>query len=179
MALGGSGPRRYAQALFDIASDEAAVGTYRQSLDRLGTALAPDVVHVLRDPRVPFARRRTALEGAAKDEPAAIRAILELLLERDRVGVVPDIARAFGDLADRREGIVKARITTAVGLDDGRRTGLVLRLEQASGKKIRATFVVDASLIGGAKVQVGDRLIDGSLRVQLDSLARQLAGQPS
>jgi F-type H+-transporting ATPase subunit delta len=176
MALGGSGPRRYAQALFDIASEEGAVGTYRQSLERLGTAFAPEVVHVLRDPRMPFERRRAALQAATKDEPAAIRGVLELLLERDRVGIVPRIASAFGDLVDRREGVVKARITTPVTLDDRERSALLGRLEQASGKKIRATFVVDASLIGGAKVQVGDRLIDSSLRVQLEHLARQLAG---
>jgi F-type H+-transporting ATPase subunit delta len=176
MALGGSGPRRYAQALFDLAGEEGAVGAYRSSLDRLATALAPDVVHVLRDPRMPFEGRRAALEAATKDEPAAIRAVLELLLERDRVGIVPQIASAFGDLVDRREGVVKARITTPVTLDDGERSALLGRLEEASGKKIRATFLVDASLIGGAKVQVGDRLIDSSLRVQLEHLARQLAG---
>jgi len=51
----------------------------------------------------------------------------------------------------------------------------VRRLEQTSGSKVRATFAVDPALIGGAKVQVGDRLIDASLRNQLDELARQLA----
>jgi F-type H+-transporting ATPase subunit delta len=176
MALGGSGPRRYAQALFDMAGEEGAIPTYRSSLDRVAGALAADVVHVLRDPRVPFERRRAALEGAAKDEPAAIRAVLELLLERDRIAIVPEIATAFGDLADRREGVVKAKITTPVTLDERQRADLVRKLEQASGKKIRATFVLDASLIGGAKVQVGDRLIDGSLRTQLNEMARQLAG---
>jgi len=176
MALGGSGPRRYAQALFDIAIEERAVPAYRDSLEQLARAFATDVIHVLRDPRVPFERRRAALESAAKGEPAAIRAVLELLLERDRVAIVPEIANAFGDLVDRREGIVKAKITTAIALNESQRSGLVSGLEQASGKKIRATFVVDEGLIGGAKVQVGDRLIDGSVRVQLDSLARQLAG---
>jgi F-type H+-transporting ATPase subunit delta len=176
MALGGSGPRRYAQALLDVATEEGAVGTYRLSLDRLAAALGPDVVHVLRDPRVPYERRRAALEAATRDEPVAARAVLDLLLQRDRVGLVPEIARAFGDLVDRREGIVKAKITTSVALDESLRDGLVVRLERSSGAKIRATFAVDPALIGGAKVQVGDRLIDGSLVNQLEQLARQLAG---
>jgi len=176
MALGGSGPRRYAQALFDLAVEERAVPAYRESVDRLAAALNPEVVHVLLDPRVPYERRRAALEAAAKSEPAAIRAVLELLLERNRVDIVPEIAAAFGDLADRREGVVKAKITTPVALSGPQRAELTSRLEQASGKKIRATFVVDASLIGGAKVQVGDRLIDGSLVTQLQQLAQQLAG---
>ena len=176
MALGGSGPRRYAQALLDIATEEHAVPAYRRSLDRLGAALGPDVIHVLRDPRVPYERRKAALEGATKDEPAAVRAVLDLLLERDRVAIVPEIARAFDDLVDKREGIVKAKVTTSVPLDDPARADLLRRLEQSSGAKIRATFAVDPALIGGAKVQVGDRLIDGSLVNQLEQLARQLAG---
>ena len=176
MALGGSGPRRYAQALFDMAAEERAVPAYRDSLDQLARAFTADVIHVLLDPRVPFERRRAALESAAKGEPAAIRAVLELLLDRNRVGIVPAIASAFGDLADRREGIVKAKITTPVDLSEAQRAGFTSRLEQASGKKIRATFLVDPSLIGGAMVQVGDRLIDGSLVTQLQQLAQQLAG---
>jgi F-type H+-transporting ATPase subunit delta len=175
MAQSGSGPRRYAEALLDIASEERAVPAYRESLDRLAAAIDPGVVHVLDDPRVPFERRRAALEAAAKDEPRAIRGVLELLLQRHRIGLVPAIARAFADLVDQREGIVKAKITTPVAVDDRGRAELLRRLEQASGKKIRATFAVDPALIGGAKVQVGDRLIDGSLRTQLDEMARQLA----
>jgi len=72
--------------------------------------------------------------------------------------------------------VAKAKITTSVALDEAQRGDLVQRLERSSGTKVRATFTVDPSLIGGAKVQVGDRLIDASLRNQLDDLARQLAG---
>ncbi len=175
MALGGSGPRRYADALLDIATEERAVPAYRRSLERLAAAFGPDVVHVLRDPRVPFERRRAALEAAAKDEPAGVRAVLALLLERDRIAIVPAVAGAYDELVDRREGIVKAKITTPVPVDPRERAALLRRLEEASGKKIRATFAVDPALIGGAKVQVGDRLIDGSLQTQLDAMARQLA----
>ena len=175
-ALSGSGARRYAEALLGQAVAENAVPAYRQSLERLAAGLGPDTVRLLRDPRVPLAARRESLGAGTKDEPAAVRAILDLLLQRDRIAILPDIAAAFGDLVDRREGVAKARITTSVPLDGKQREDLVRDLERSSGMKIRATFAVDASLIGGAKVQVGDRLIDASLRNQLDHLARQLAG---
>jgi F-type H+-transporting ATPase subunit delta len=175
-ALSGSAPRRYAEALLQVATAEKAVPAYQRSLDRLGMALSPDVIKLLRDPRVPMARRREALDAASKAEPAAVRAVLDLLLQRDRISLVPKIASAFDELVDRREGVAKAKITTSVALDDAQRGDLVQRLERSSRRKIRATFTTDPSLIGGAKVQVGDRLIDASLKNQLDHLARQLAG---
>lgn len=175
-ALSGSAPRRYAEALLQVATAEKTVPAYRQSLDRLASALGAETISLLRDPRVPMAARRAALDASSKDEPAAVRAILDLLLQRDRISLVPRIASEFGDLVDRREGVAKAKITTSVALNEAQRGELVQRLERSSRRKINATFTVDPSLIGGAKVQVGDRLIDASLRNQLDDLARQLAG---
>jgi len=88
---------------------------------------------------------------------------------------VPDIARAFGDLVDRREGIVHAKISTSLELDERERADVLRQLERASGKTIKATFTVDPRLIGGARVQIGDRLVDASLRAKLESLSRELA----
>jgi F-type H+-transporting ATPase subunit delta len=175
-ALSGSGARRYAEALLQVATVDKAIPAYRQSLDRLASGLGQDVIKLLRDPRVPMAARRAALDAASNDEPPAVRAVLDLLLQRDRIALVPRIAAAYGDLVDTLEGVAKAKITTSVALDDAQRGDFVQRLERSSKRKVRATFTVDPSLIGGAKVQVGDRLIDASLRNQLDDLARQLAG---
>ncbi len=176
MPLTGSSARRYAEALLDFAVREEAISAYRGSLERLASAFGAETLRALRDPRVSLERRRAALDTAASGEPNAVRAVLDLLLERDRIALVPRISRAFGDLVDEREGIVKARITTPIELDERQRAELVRRLEQATGKKIRPTFAVDGTLIGGALVQIGDRLIDTTLRTQLSALARQLAG---
>ncbi len=175
MALGGSAPRRYAEALFEVATGENAVAAYRASLERLAGALGGDVVRWLRDRRVPLQRRRDALEKTSAGEPAAIRAVLVLLLERDRVGILPDISRAFGDLVDRSEGIVKAKVTTPIELARSDRDRMVEQLQQATGKRIRARFAVDPALVGGATIQLGDHLIDASVRARLDALRIQLA----
>jgi len=175
MALGGSAARRYAEALLEIATEEGQVAPYRRSLEQIAVSFTPEVIRSLRDPRIPLERRREALTAAVKDEPKAIRAVLDLMIERDRMAILPDVIRAYGDLVDRREGVLKAKITTTRALESADQGELVRSLEQASGKTIRATFAVDGSLIGGAKVQIGDRLIDSSLRTQLDHLARELA----
>jgi F-type H+-transporting ATPase subunit delta len=175
MALSGSSARRYAEALHQIAVSEKAVPAFATSLDGLRRAFTPDVLRSLRNPGVPVRARRAALDAATAGEPKAIRSILDLLLERERIALFPQIADAYTELVERRAGIVKGRITTATELNAELREELLRRLEQASGKKIRATFAVDASLIGGAKVQIGDRLIDSSLKAQLAELERVLA----
>ena len=172
-ALTGSAARRYAEALLDLAGGDS--DRFRASLENLAGALGPPTLRFLREPRVPLADRRTTLQEASRNEPTAIRSLLLLLLERDRIQLLPRIATAFAELVEQREGIVRARVTTAVALDDARRADVVRRLERSSGKKVRATFAVDPSLIGGTRVQLGDRLVDTSLATQLQELKRSLA----
>jgi len=175
MALTGSGARRYAEAILSLASGDRDIAPIRASLDRVAGALDRATVAALRNPAVPLANREAALLAATKDEPVVIRSILRLLIERDRIALAPQIARAFGDLVDRRQGIAKARITTAVPLDESERDRLVRRLEQRTKNRVRATFLVDPALISGTTIQLGDHLVDASLEARLRALARQLA----
>ncbi len=176
MALSGSAPRRYAEAILDLATAENAVDAYRASLDSLAAGLSPQSIRALRNPSVPVRQRLAAVTAATKGHPRAIGSLLLLLEQRDRIALLPDIARAFGDLVDRRAGIVKAKITTAVALDAPAQGAFVARLEQSSGRTLKATFAIDDSLIGGAQIQLGDHLIDTSVRAQLNALRTQLSG---
>jgi F-type H+-transporting ATPase subunit delta len=175
LALSGSAARRYAEALLALAPDERTVVELRMSLDKLAPVFDRVTIASLRDPSVPMKQRVEALSSALRGEPDTVRSLMVLLLESDRIALVPQIALAFGDLVDRREGIAKARITTAVPLEETERRELVRHLEQTSGTKLRATFAVDPALIGGAKVQIGDHLIDASVHAKLIALGRQLA----
>jgi F-type H+-transporting ATPase subunit delta len=175
LALSGSAARRYAEALLALSPTERAVAELRTSLEKLAPVFDRVTIAGLRDPSVPTKQRISALDAALAGEPAAIRSLMVLLLESDRIALVPQIALAFGDLVDRREGIAKARITTAVPLKEPEQRELVNRLERESKRNLRATFAVDPALIGGAKVQIGDHLIDSSVRAKLVALGRQLA----
>jgi len=175
MALGGSAARRYAEALLEVAVAENAVAAYAASLEKLREALGPDSWRWLRDRRMPIGQRREALVAAIASEPKAVRAVMLMLLERDRLMILPGIARAYAELVDRREGIVTAKITTPVELDAMHRDDLVKRLQTASGKRIRASFAVEPALLGGATIQLGDHLIDTSVRAQLEAMRAQLA----
>ncbi len=176
MALSGSAPRRYAEAVLDLATGENAVDAYRASLDSLAAGLSPQSIRALRNPSVPVKQRLAAVAAATKGHPKAIGSLLLLLEQRDRIALLPDIARAFGDLVDRRAGIVKATITTAVALDSAAQRAFVARLEKSSGRTLKATFAIDESLIGGAQIQLGDHLVDSSVRAQLNALGHGMAG---
>jgi F-type H+-transporting ATPase subunit delta len=176
MALSGSAARRYAEAILDLATAETAVDAYRASLDALAAGISPQAIRALRNPSVPVKQRLAAIEAVTKGQPKAIRSLLLLLELRDRIALLPDIARAYGDLVDKRAGIVKAKITTAVELGATEQRALVARLEKSSGKKLKATFTVDPGLIGGAVIQLGDHQVDTSVRAQLNALRQRLAG---
>lgn len=175
MALTGSAARRYADALMDIALEEKAVDAYRASLDKLAAAFSERFLDILRDPSRPLERRLQAGEAATKGQPENIGSLVSMLIRRGRISLIGEIAAAYGELVDERAGIAKARITTAVPLAEAQRTSFVGRLEKATGKTIKADFAVEPALLGGATVQVGDHLIDASLRAQLDALREQLA----
>lgn len=175
MALGGSAARRYAEAMLDLAVAEDAVGRYRESLDMIAAALGGASLRALRDASVPLHQRLAAVRASTAGEPGPIGGLVQLLVRRDRLGLLPAIARSFGELVDRREGISHARITTAVTLDAAQQREMVGQLEAAARTRIRATFAVDPTLLGGARVQLGDHLIDSSVRAQLDTLRTRLA----
>jgi len=175
VAQSGSAARRYAEAVHDLARRDDAVDAYRSSLESLAAALGPQTMRALRDPSVPMKQRLRAIDTAAATQPKAIRSLLAVLAQRDRLPLLPGIAAAFGDLVDKRAGIAKTKITTAVELDQDQRRAFVERLERVSGKRLSATFAVDERLIGGAKVQVGDHLLDASVKARLAALRTRLA----
>jgi F-type H+-transporting ATPase subunit delta len=175
MALTGSGAKRYAEALLDLAEEAKAVPEWTAALERISQGLGPEALRLLTSPSFPVASRRAALERATAGEPAGIRALLQTLLERERIALLPAIVRAYHDLLDDREGIERAVVLTAVEMDESRRREIVSQLERGTGKRLRATFVVDPSIKGGVVLRIGDHQIDGSVRTRLALMRQQLA----
>jgi len=99
---------------------------------------------------------------------------VRVLAENGRLGVVAEIRTHFEALKNEREGTVEAEVTTAFEMDQAQVADLVSRLEKSTGRKVRARVSVDKSLIGGVKVVIGDKVIDGSARAQLSALENAL-----
>jgi len=90
------------------------------------------------------------------------------------VAVLPQIAALFDERKNDAEGVATARIDSAFALTDAQFAELKGALEKRFGKKIEAVVNIDPALIGGARITVGDTVIDASVQAQLQSMANQL-----
>jgi F-type H+-transporting ATPase subunit delta len=103
-----------------------------------------------------------------------IENFVRVLAENGRLEVLGDIRAQFDALKNAREGLVEAEIHSAFALEDAQVADLVARLEKKTGRRVKAKVSVDKSLIGGVKVVIGDKVIDGSARAQLAALETAL-----
>jgi F-type H+-transporting ATPase subunit delta len=146
---------RYAQALFDLATDEGSTAAVEANLKSLKGALAES-------------RELKTLVGSpafsAEDKAKGLAAIAA------RAGFHATTAKFLGLLAANGRGVVAAKVTTATALTAAQSKGVAAALRQALGKDPEIETRVDPSILGGIKVQVGSRLFDASLRAKLDSL---------
>jgi F-type H+-transporting ATPase subunit delta len=176
MARPTSAARRYAEAIFEIASRDGTHDRWETDL-ALAAALVSDerIARIVNNPAVPLAIRAKTLEGMLGGRLAqpAIN-LVKLLDVRGRLVLLPAIAAQYVRLLDRARGVVAATVTSAAPLDGGETAAVRSRIEAMTTRTVRLTPVVNPALIGGLTVQVGDRLIDASVRGRLERLRDQL-----
>jgi F-type H+-transporting ATPase subunit delta len=127
------------------------------------------------DPQIsPLDRRRVLEQGLQQRVLPSVRVFTDLLLRKKRLPLLASIAHEFQVIVERAKGLERATVVSAVVLTDGERDRLHRELERFTGKKIVLDSLVDASLVGGAYVRIGDRVIDRSVKSLLGSLAQQL-----
>lgn len=169
--------RRYAQGVFQLAEAEHDPDRWRRELEQLDALLRDDVLRsAFANPSVTTTRRMELAEKLAPELRPETQNLLRLLIEQRRTTEMPAIRREYERMADDAAGIVNATLTTAIDLSDAERDRYQQELARRLGREVRLEHRRDQGLIAGATVQVGDRLIDGSVRTQLDKLRQQLAG---
>jgi F-type H+-transporting ATPase subunit delta len=173
-------PRRYARALFSIASDDGNVAGVREELRRLGALLeeSPELRDVLLQPLHPAAERRRVLEGVAEKVAASslLRRFYSYLIDQRRLVAFDQIEAEFGRLADEAAGKKKARVKSAQPLSAEQQARLARALSTRAGTNVELEVEIDPALVGGLVAQIGDTVYDGSLRTQLTQLRSTLLG---
>lgn len=168
--------RPYAQAAFALAQEASALPSWGAAL-QLAAAVVADakVAAVLDSPRLTADDKSALLLSICGDKLGTDqRNFLRVLIDADRVALLPQIRSQFMELKDGAEGVAKARIDSAFPMDDAQLAELTGALEQRFGRRIEATVVVDKTLIGGARITVGDTVVDATVQAQLQAMARDL-----
>lgn len=169
--------RPYAEAAFQQADASGALREWSGLLENLAQAVAmPELQSVLGDPLVSETQLVDALSAASGGTTPEASRFLQLLAENKRLGALPAIREQFEKLRAEREGTLDARIETAFAFVGEELAGLVADLERHFGRKVRAQVVQEPELIGGARITVGDVVIDGSIRGKLSAVAAGLVG---
>lgn len=170
--------RRYAQAVFELAEERGAFDEWLEDLDALAAAFSePVVARALASQRIPPDRKEALIRQAAPDLRPLSWNLVRLLIRKNRLHLLPQIAEALRELIDERRGVAKAIVTTAVPLDEADRQRVAERLSQITGKQVVVETRVDESIMGGLVARIGDRLIDGSTRTKLLALRAALEGK--
>lgn len=174
----GPSARRYARALFDLAAERGRQEEWQAQLrDAVAAASEPSVALYLGLPRVPVADKldavRRLLEGY---DPMVVNAV-QLLTQRRALDALAGVAAAYDALLNESMGRVPVSVTSAIALSDPQRARLSGELERVLRGDVVLDLREDEGLLGGLIVQVGDQVIDGSVRTRLESMRRTLQHQ--
>jgi F-type H+-transporting ATPase subunit delta len=166
--------RPYARAAFSIARDAGALPAWSDALAFAARVAAdPAVAALLGNPGLIQADATTLLAPEGAD--ATFGNFLGLLFENRRLSLLPEIAGMFDELRFEAERGVKAKVTSAVALPAAELETITAALKKRFGRDVEVETAVDESLIGGAVIDAGDVVIDGSLKGKLGRLQAALA----
>lgn len=164
--------RPYAEAVYRTAKESGAQGTWSQRLQRLALiAQDGDMAAVMGNPQLSAEQVANLVISLFDDNDAVLANLVRTLAENRRLALLPEISRLFDLAKSQEEGIKEAVVHSAFPIDDTQVKALVQELEARFGTKLTARVEIDASLIGGVRVTVGDQVLDASVRGKLDAMA--------
>ena len=173
---------RYARALLEVTLKDGDPDRVERELAQFTGLLDehPTLGRALLNPAVAPSRKRAVVSGIVEQDGALspiLARLLQMLAERDRLALLPDLLDIYRARLNEHRGIVRARITTATPLDDGRSAALEQALGQATGREVRIERSVDPALLGGLVAQVGGVVYDGSVTRHLDRLRQEFGSR--
>ena len=165
---------RYARALLEIAIEEGKVTRIQDELIRFAEAYegCADLRNVVLNPSISLEERKGLISrlGIKLRLSTTVTKFISLLLDKNRIDQIPTIGLTFQQLADARQGTIRADVASAVQLDAMQVAKIKATLGKLTGKKVILQTKMDASLLGGVVARVGGKVYDGSLRTQLETI---------
>jgi F-type H+-transporting ATPase subunit delta len=179
LAQRGAAARRYAQAVFDLGKQNGTLEQWRVDLAMLSQFFGNEtIVSMLEDPKTTQDAKHKIVDdllGKERVQPLAGN-LVRLLVERNRVHLMPRLVEAFNRMYNKEMGIVIAEVTTAVPLDAAHQAQVAKHLATLTGAKtVDLRVKVDPGILGGIVARIGDELIDASVASRLADLAQRIS----
>lgn len=172
-----SSAKRYAQAIFAIAQEKNQVDLWNLELWAMVDKLSNDELRaVLSQASIPMSTKVGIVREVFGDASELAQNLLCLLVERGRLGLLPEIRRQYSRLLDEYHGREQVQVVSAVPLDAKTQEEVSKLLHEIVKKEVVLDNRVDPDILGGLVIQVGDKLIDGSVRGRLHDLRQEMAG---
>ena len=172
--------KRYAKALFAVWQEEGKSQTYNEALNDLGDFLEnyPEAMDALTNLLYPMELREKVMGQliSAMQADNFLTNFLNLLVEKKRTGILPEIATEFQALVDADQNVSRGKVVSAAEITEELRAKVQATLENITEKKVILTTEVDPSIIGGIVAKVGDLVMDGSIKTQLAGLNESIKG---
>ncbi|MFZ4062311.1 MAG: F0F1 ATP synthase subunit delta [Polynucleobacter sp.] len=161
--------RPYAEALFQSAKPAELAGCLEQLNELAQLAVLPEVAALSNNPKVSSEDLSKLLSGMVQTKlDGKLSSFLSLVNQNHRLSAIPEIASQFEAMKDKSEGAAEVMITSAFPLEGSALKDLLSSLKKRfGGKELRPTIQVDPALIGGVRIQVGDEVMDSSVKARL------------
>lgn len=171
--------RKYNLALYYTAEDLKVTGRVKSDFEDIKRSInaSKELNNFLLTPVISAEKKSAAVKALfeGKVDPLTVK-FMEFLCEKNRIDLLADISDDFLNLVNEKQGIVMAKIKTAVEINETEKKALAEKLKKYTGKEINASFTVDPSIKGGFIASIDDRIIDASITRQLELLREKFAG---
>lgn len=171
-ASGNRSARRYAKAVYLLAREKREESLWSQEMEKADSLLSrTEVSEILSHPKLGIVEKWKMIEGLLSGQGLSLRKemlnFLKLLLQNQKIHLLSGVREEFQALWESQQGLLSIRVTTAVALNPQEKEALRLKLVANMKKEVRLEETVDPEILGGAILQIGDRIVDGSLRTKL------------
>ena len=167
----------YARSLFEVAKDEGKLDTVREQLWQIADAVAEsrDLQVFFFSPYFSTDEKVEGLEKVVTDSDEIVANFLALLLEKHRMPAVFRIRGRFDRMWQEENQVLPVHITSAIELDESTVSSIGDRIGERTGRTVELSSTVDPDILGGLVLQVGNNVLDASIRNRLENLRKQVA----
>ena len=162
--------KEYTAALFSLAMENGLVDEFKQELGEIKDLIDDDYILVLSSPALSLSMRLDMIDEAFGTMHEYVVSFMKLLCENGQISILPEAINEFFLLCHELENRVTAKIYYVKEPSEAQKARLEDKLSKMTGKKIDALYIEDSALIGGIKIELDDRIIDGSISARLSNI---------